>query len=166
MFACYMNLVRITPDGISLMSQIGKSIDTYEDFCYMLDSIVKYYNLTIDHSEVDIKCNGVIIYTNDTALSIFVEPNYSFIWMDNVSLEEIKQTIDRIICMRIVHKCAKCGQVEIVHCKDLKEMARHSDYNDLPDGWMRVYGGKLCPSCAEEYRKILDKFLKNDSENS
>lgn len=166
MFACYMNLARTTPDGISLVSQVGKSIDTYEDFCYMLDSIVKYYNLTIDHSEVDTKRNDVIIYTNNTALNIFVEPNYSFVWMDNVSLEEMKQTIDRIICMCITHKCVRCGQIEIVRCKDLKEMACHSDYNDLPDGWMRVYGGKLCPSCAKEYRKILDKFLKNDSKNS
>lgn len=166
MFACYMGLAELMPDGTFLMSQIGRATCTYEDFCYMLDSIVKHYNLTIDHSEVDTKRNDVIIYTNNTALSIFVEPNYSFAWMDNVSLEEMKRTIDGIICMRIAHKCAKCGQIEIVHCKDLKEMACHSDYNDLPDGWLRVYGKKLCPSCAKEYRKFLDRFLKNDSENS
>lgn len=70
MFACYMNLARTTPDGISLVSQIGKGIDTY-----------------IDHTEVDTKRNDVIIYTNDAALSILVEPNYSFVWMDNISLE-------------------------------------------------------------------------------
>lgn len=166
MFAVYIYLARPMPDGNYLMVPVGTPVDTYEDFCYMLDSIVTHYSLTLGYCEIDTHRNGVIIHTNDEAMKIFVTPNYCFNCMNDISLEEIESKIVTAISMRIVYKCTKCGYIEVVRCKDLKEMARLSGYNDLPDGWMRVYGGELCPSCTKEYRKFLDKFLKNNSENS
>lgn len=164
MFACCMCLAQVEPDGSYYMKNEVPPADSYEEFCQYFDIILKRYNINAIGSEIDTSRNCVMILTTDKTRKICVVPNYFFNCMDGVSLEEVKQKVDDAICLRIVHKCIRCSYIEIVHCDNVREMAHR--YNDLPDGWMKVYGGKLCPSCAKEYRKVLSKFLKNDSENS
>lgn len=164
MFACCMCLAQVEPDGSYYMKNEVPPADSYEDFCHYLDIILKRYNINAVGSEIDTSRNCVMILTTDKTRKICVVPNYFFNCMDGVSIEEVKQKVEDAIRFRIVHKCIRCGCIEIVHCDNVREMVRR--YNDLPDDWMKVYGGKLCPSCANEYRKILDKFLKNNSGNS
>ena len=158
MFAVYVCLAEIEPDGTLFLKDTLPPADNYNDFCWKLDVILDRYNLKAISSESDTRRNCVMILTDDDRRKICVEPNYYFNCMNYVALEEIKSKVDDAINKRITHVCSRCGCTEDVCFDSLTDMSNHYEY--LPDGWKEVQGNKLCSSCCKEYRDMLSGFMK------
>lgn len=164
MFFVYVNPVTKDPDGILYFKDSYPPVEDFGGFCLMLGAILECYHVNAVSSEIDNRRNCVMILTDDNTIKICVELNYRFNCMDYVSIEEIKSKVDVAINKCITYVCSRCGCTEDVCFDNLEEMS--SEYRYLPDGWKEVCNNNLCPSCAKEYRKVLSKFLENNSENS
>lgn len=158
MFAVYANPVTKDSDGVLCFKDIYRPADDFYDFCLILDTILSHYHLSAISSEIDSRRNCVMIFTDDNALKICVEPNYYFNCMNYTTLEEIKSKVDDAINKRITHVCSRCGRTEDVCFDNLNDMSNHYGY--LPDGWKEVEGNKLCSSCYKEYYDVLSGFMK------
>ena len=158
MFAVYVNPVTKDPDGTLCFKDCYPPANGFSDFCWMLNTILDCYHLSAIGSEVDSRRNCVMIFTDNNALKICVEPNYYFNCMNYTTLEEIKSKVDDAINKRITHVCSRCGRTEDVCFDNLNDMSNHYGY--LSDGWKEVEGNKLCSSCYKEYYDVLSGFMK------